>query len=52
MDELMSPPEKSLLDSVEGMIQKLRFSELSLDETMFIIHLYSYYDSCENQEKK
>ncbi|XP_066909052.1 DNA-directed RNA polymerase III subunit RPC3 [Halyomorpha halys] len=52
MDELMSPPEKSLLDSVEGMIQKLRFSELNLDETMFILNLYTYYDSCENQEKK
>ncbi|CAH1408279.1 unnamed protein product [Nezara viridula] len=52
MDELMSPPEKSLLDSVEGMIQKLRFSELNLDETLFILHLYGYYDSFENQEKK
>lgn len=52
MDEFLSPPERTLLESVENMIKKLRLVELNVDETIFIIQLFSYYVSSSLMEKK
>lgn len=47
----MTPPEKALLDSVEAMTEKLRMAELYVDETIFLIQLFTYYESANLREK-
>ncbi|XP_014262408.1 DNA-directed RNA polymerase III subunit RPC3 [Cimex lectularius] len=52
LDEWMTPPEKSLMESVEATIKKLRLAELYLDETIFLLQLYIYYDATSSKEIK
>ncbi|XP_073997116.1 RNA polymerase III subunit C isoform X1 [Rhodnius prolixus] len=51
LNEWMTPPEKALLDSVEAMTEKLRMAELYVDETIFLIQLFTYYESANLREK-
>ncbi|KAL1139356.1 hypothetical protein AAG570_006340 [Ranatra chinensis] len=45
VDEWMSPPEKAQLESIETMIENLRLAELHVDDTIFLMQLYNYYET-------
>ncbi|KAF6208472.1 hypothetical protein GE061_016928 [Apolygus lucorum] len=51
LEEWITPPEKTLLTTVEAMIEKLRLAELYLDETIMVLQLYAYYDTASMKEK-
>uniref|UniRef100_A0A0A9WE05 DNA-directed RNA polymerase III subunit RPC3 n=1 Tax=Lygus hesperus TaxID=30085 RepID=A0A0A9WE05_LYGHE len=51
LEDWITPPEKTLLTTVETMIEKLRLAELYLDETIMVLQLYAYYDSTSMKEK-
>ncbi|CAB0001969.1 unnamed protein product [Nesidiocoris tenuis] len=49
--EWITPPERTLLSTVEVMIEKLRLAELYMEETILVLNLYSFYASASMKEK-
>uniref|UniRef100_A0A1B6HFR0 DNA-directed RNA polymerase III subunit RPC3 n=1 Tax=Homalodisca liturata TaxID=320908 RepID=A0A1B6HFR0_9HEMI len=45
VDDWLTPPERSLLESVEAMIKKMNLAELQVDDTVFLLQLFTYYQS-------
>ncbi|XP_054265202.1 DNA-directed RNA polymerase III subunit RPC3 [Macrosteles quadrilineatus] len=45
VDDWLTPPERSLLESVEAMIRKMNLAELQIDDTVFLLQLFTYYQS-------
>ncbi|XP_031621411.1 DNA-directed RNA polymerase III subunit RPC3 [Contarinia nasturtii] len=41
--ETMTPPEKELLENINTRCNNLRYAEIGLDETIFLLQLYQYY---------
>lgn len=41
--ETMTPPEKELLANINTRCNNLRYAEIGLDETIFLLQLYQYY---------
>ncbi|BES88057.1 Hypothetical protein polymerase III [Nesidiocoris tenuis] len=51
LEEWITPPERTLLSTVEVMIEKLRLAELYMEETILVLNLYSFYASASMKEK-
>lgn len=51
VDEWLSPPERNLLETVEAVVKKLQLAELQIDETLFLMQLFSYYQNSTTAER-
>ncbi|XP_022189046.2 DNA-directed RNA polymerase III subunit RPC3 [Nilaparvata lugens] len=43
VDEWLSLPERNLLESVKKSLEKLKTAEIQIDNTLFLLQLYTYY---------
>lgn len=44
IEEMLTPPEREILDKIDKTMKKLNRVELEVDETMFLLQLYLMYD--------
>ncbi|CAH0387348.1 unnamed protein product [Bemisia tabaci] len=51
LEDLMTPPEKTLLENVNSVFEKLSLAEEQLDDTLFILQLFQHFqrDAIKNE---
>ncbi|CAG0882956.1 unnamed protein product [Darwinula stevensoni] len=45
IEEMMTPPEKALLENVQAITDKLSHSELQVEETLFLLQMFLHYQT-------
>lgn len=44
IEEMITPPERQILDAIEKTMKKLNLVELEIDDTIFLLQMYLTYE--------
>lgn len=45
IEEMITPPEREILEKIDKTMKRLNMSELEVDDTMFLLQMYIAYEN-------